>query len=1063
MKTKPKLNDLQNVELATPIAGDAIVFNGTTWGNSPVTPDRIVDGTTILSVDTLGTADLSIDGHVVLTTEIDRTTYFAPVGDTIWCQYRSGNYDELNSSSNGVSVTYGHDGSSIPDAYITTWDSISGTILSDMQSTSEYNGGGAFTTIIYNLAPNTFTGDLYVTCAVESPPAAIGILSADVMGRNLSLHGAVAISNGGDSFNTTWFSTAKWVSSDNIIMAYRSDAGLGDTAPWDGAGACVVVSHNATSDTVNWVRRLPIQPYYMWLDSTDAVIFGDIWDGSFFIPAITRISASGTVLSTINIGFQSLYNLSVNAMCAIGNTVYISGNYTDDTFAIMNAASIAAIDCTTGTLLWHRVYLCADWDVAAGGSCSSMIPHPTIPNQLVACVFGYGATTTPNTIAIINAVDGSVVSGATLDIADPVTGYIPNSDIFPSASSSGNNLIISTSYNSGMGQKFIVFAVPDLAPRDFGPVMLGSTTLVGTTPSPVITTTLSAALTPLAVTATPYINQTTAIENAFVNTHSNEPYVSYGPTHTVGVEGNVEISSNIGLAGTYGAQGNVITQTPAGARWMAPAMPDSLWIINPTKNMVANTHPAWVGTAKAPLDPMNTFHASGFYDNVAIGAGALQGGNWISGGEDSFKYNIATGSNALKTLHSGTGNIAIGNGASEDLDINKDYTTSLGHQAGQRKAGSGWVAIGARAQQCSIPTGDERSNSIAIGYAAGGTNGIPDAGIAIGINAGYTFPTSTSASCVAIGENALSTGTEGVGTIAIGGYSQEAASAGSFNTSVGYQTLRSSLSFYPNSGLYTATHCTAVGYTAMYGIAPSNYDNVAFNTAVGFETLYNAGGQYNTAIGTRALKGATTEPGFSKGNFNTALGAHALYDVLGSNNMGQYNNCTGVGYETFVTGNNQVQLGNLNTTTYAFGAVQNRSDIRDKADVRDTVLGLDFINMLRPVDFKWDYRESYIVTTTNEDGTTTTTRVPPDGSKKRGRYHHGLIAQEVKQVLESTGVDFGGYQDHAVGGGQDVLTIGYDELIAPMIKAIQQLTIRVTIQAEMINDLQRIVANHPSS
>jgi len=32
--------------------------------------------------------------------------------------------------------------------------------------------------------------------------------------------------------------------------------------------------------------------------------------------------------------------------------------------------------------------------------------------------------------------------------------------------------------------------------------------------------------------------------------------------------------------------------------------------------------------------------------------------------------------------------------------------------------------------------------------------------------------------------------------------------------------------------------------------------------------------------------------------------------------------------------------------------VQNRSDANDKADVRPTVLGLDFINSLRPVDFK---------------------------------------------------------------------------------------------------------------
>ena len=66
-----------------------------------------------------------------------------------------------------------------------------------------------------------------------------------------------------------------------------------------------------------------------------------------------------------------------------------------------------------------------------------------------------------------------------------------------------------------------------------------------------------------------------------------------------------------------------------------------------------------------------------------------------------------------------------------------------------------------------------------------------------------------------------------------------------------------------------------------------------------------------------------------------------------------------------------------------------------------------------------------------------------DGSKKRNRLHQGLIAQEVKSVMDELGVDFGGYQDHSINGGNDVQSIGYQELIAPMIKAIQELSARV--------------------
>jgi hypothetical protein len=44
--------------------------------------------------------------------------------------------------------------------------------------------------------------------------------------------------------------------------------------------------------------------------------------------------------------------------------------------------------------------------------------------------------------------------------------------------------------------------------------------------------------------------------------------------------------------------------------------------------------------------------------------------------------------------------------------------------------------------------------------------------------------------------------------------------------------------------------------------------------------------------------------------------------------------------------------------------------------------------------------------------------------------------------MAKTGIDFGGYQDHRVKGGDDVLSLGYEELIAPLIKAVQELAAR---------------------
>ena len=142
-----------------------------------------------------------------------------------------------------------------------------------------------------------------------------------------------------------------------------------------------------------------------------------------------------------------------------------------------------------------------------------------------------------------------------------------------------------------------------------------------------------------------------------------------------------------------------------------------------------------------------------------------------------------------------------------------------------------------------------------------------------------------------------------------------------------------------------------------------------------------------------------------------------------------------------------MQLGNSLTTTYVYGTVQSRSDARDKAEIRDTILGLDFINAIRPVDYKWDMRDDYFTleNQVNASGETTTTLtpIPRDGSKIRSRFHHGFIAQEIKATCDALNIDFGGYQDHSIKGGNDVLSIGYDELIGPLVKAIQELTARV--------------------
>ena len=205
------------------------------------------------------------------------------------------------------------------------------------------------------------------------------------------------------------------------------------------------------------------------------------------------------------------------------------------------------------------------------------------------------------------------------------------------------------------------------------------------------------------------------------------------------------------------------------------------------------------------------------------------------------------------------------------------------------------------------------------------------------------------------------------------------------------------------------------------------------NTALGYRAMsYNSDlGDENTCVGNLSGSHIT-------GNKNTSIGASALRYMIDGTYATNLTNACGIGYDARVSGNNQVQIGDRDVDVYTHKAIQNRSDARDKIDIEDTKLGLEFINSLRPVDFRYNFRESYIDI---DEGKAKI--IPNNGSRSGERKHHGLIAQEVKSVMDRLGIDFGGYQDHKINGGIDVLSIGYTELIAPIIKAIQELSDKI--------------------
>jgi hypothetical protein len=313
--------------------------------------------------------------------------------------------------------------------------------------------------------------------------------------------------------------------------------------------------------------------------------------------------------------------------------------------------------------------------------------------------------------------------------------------------------------------------------------------------------------------------------------------------------------------------------------------------------------------------------------------------------------------------------------------------------------------------------------NVAIGYDAG--TALTSGGVNT-IVGSFAVATATTANYITgVGYNAGRYPT-GASNTSVGAYALQGASGGSTateNVAVGAYAMES---------VTSGGACTAVGYTAGDSITSGNWNTVIGHSCGASITTGNG----NTGVGYNSIRNVST------GGTNSALGDSAYL-------TGSYSNSTCIGYDSAVTGNSQVQLGNSGTTTYVYGTVQNRSDERDKADIQTTNLGLDFVMQLQPRMFRWDMREDYRPAKPADDASAEEwaaydeacklDNLSHDGSHKRGRFHQGLIAQEVKAVMDSMGVDFGGYQDHKINGGQDVLSVGYEEMIAPLIKAIQEL------------------------
>jgi hypothetical protein len=273
------------------------------------------------------------------------------------------------------------------------------------------------------------------------------------------------------------------------------------------------------------------------------------------------------------------------------------------------------------------------------------------------------------------------------------------------------------------------------------------------------------------------------------------------------------------------------------------------------------------------------------------------------------------------------------------------------------------------------------------------------------------------------------------------------ANVGRHNTALGALVMRDLTTGWSNTGVgYAAllylrggSSNTAVGdSTLIYNSGNSNSavgaSSLTFNTTGSYNAAVgglhqNTTGSYNTAVGVNSLFQSTT------GGGNTALGFAALLgNRFGSSNMALgfqadvakdgLRNATAIGAGAIATTSNMVRIGNESVTLIQgqvpFSWV---SDRRWKTDVEPLRLGLDFVRRLLPVSYRL--------------------------KRGNGRLDMGFVAQDVEEVLGD------GYNVVTRGDDdQQLLSMRYSDLVAPLVRAVQEVDAEQRSVAETLTELR---------
>ena len=205
----------------------------------------------------------------------------------------------------------------------------------------------------------------------------------------------------------------------------------------------------------------------------------------------------------------------------------------------------------------------------------------------------------------------------------------------------------------------------------------------------------------------------------------------------------------------------------------------------------------------------------------------------------------------------------------------------------------------------------------------------------------------------------------------------------------------------------TGTTNVAVGHEALRDNEVGNN-----NVAVGKDALLSNTTSQNTAVGKYCLAGVTS------GAQNTGLGYNAGDNIT----TGEYNITIGAYADaSSATASGECTLGDGNISTLRCNdtSISSLSDARDKTDVVDLPVGLNFLNTLRPVKFKWETR---------------------DGNIKDGTVRAGFLAQELQVAQNDSDAE---YLDLVMDTNPDKLEAKYAKLVPVLVQAVKELSTQV--------------------